>query len=85
MEPHTPANENLEHLQRVAKYRMEVMEGRGDAVPPPQPRWDPKKPFTFVNATLVERLEDLERGQREIHTRMNTLEFDSRKGNCVKI
>ena len=77
--------ENLEHLQRVAKYRMEVMEG--DAVPSPQPRWDPKKPFTFVNATLVERLEDLKRGQHEIHTRMITLEFEKtqEEGNCVEI
>ena len=52
--------ENMEHLERVTKYRLEVMEGREDAVPPPLPRWNPNKPFTFVNSTLIERLEDLD-------------------------
>ena len=68
--------ENMEHLERVTKYRLEVMEGREDAVPPPLPRWNPNKPFIFVNSTLIERLEDLERGQRELDDRMTTLKLE---------
>ena len=68
--------ESLEHQQRLTKYNLEIMEGCEDAVPPPQPRWHPSKPFTFVNSALVERLEDLKRCQREIDERMSTLQLE---------
>ena len=65
--------EATEHTQRVLKYQVNVLEGNTHAVPPPQPIYCQEKPFTFVNVPLVERIEDLQRGQLELQNQINQL------------
>ena len=58
--------EATEHTQRVLKFQLNVLEGDEHALLPPQPNYTSAKPFTFVNVPLMERLEDLQRGQAEL-------------------
>ena len=65
--------EATEYTQRVLKYQVNILEGDEYALPPPQPIYCEKKPFTFVNVPLEERIEDLQRGQLELQYQINRL------------